>query len=199
MSQPISKNGRTSDGKFARGNPGGTGNPFARRVAELREAFLDAVSADDLNAIARTLAQRAKEGDVAAGKLLLAYVLGKPTAAVNPDDVDWDEVQRRLRCPLGGDAMSDMMRRYRPEVLVAFDRFLAYAQREEFIERFAAPPGQKPKRSQKDAGNWPWMHFSPSAAPSANGFNGKGRSGIGGEMPKPPKDAADAFLCGSRR
>jgi hypothetical protein len=35
--------------------------------------------------------QKAKEGDVAAAKLVLAYAIGKPTEAVNPDTVDLEE------------------------------------------------------------------------------------------------------------
>src|SRR5207248_10793741 len=36
--------GRDARGRFAPGNPGGPGNPFARRVAELRTALLDMVT-----------------------------------------------------------------------------------------------------------------------------------------------------------
>src|SRR5438067_2077329 len=38
---------RDADGRFVKGNRGGPGNPFARRVAELRRELLEAVSADD--------------------------------------------------------------------------------------------------------------------------------------------------------
>jgi hypothetical protein len=87
-------NGRTTDGRFAKGNAGGPGNPFARRTAELRQVFVDAVTREDLVAIAQALAQRAREGDVAAAKVVLAYVLGKPAPMPHPDGMDMDEFAR---------------------------------------------------------------------------------------------------------
>ncbi len=81
-------NGRTPGGKFAKGNRGGPGNPFGRRVAALRALLLDAVTEDDLRGIAATLVLSAKAGDLAAVKLLLAYLLGTPTPAPDPDRVE---------------------------------------------------------------------------------------------------------------
>jgi hypothetical protein len=77
---PNGVNGRDPQGRFLPGNPGGPGNPFARRCASLRKAFLEAVSDADLQAIARTLVERAKGGDLAAMKLVFLWVLGKPGA-----------------------------------------------------------------------------------------------------------------------
>jgi hypothetical protein len=78
-----STNGRTPRGQFAKGNPGGPGNPHAKRVAWLREALLEAVSEDDLRAIARTLVKKAKGGDLPAIRELLNRVIGKA-----PDDAE---------------------------------------------------------------------------------------------------------------
>src|SRR5207237_3907656 len=86
--------GHEPNGRFAKGNPGGSGNPFARQVAALRQALLDAVSPDDLAAIAQALAQKAKQGDVAAAKVLLTYLVGKPAPAPDPDCLDVEEVGR---------------------------------------------------------------------------------------------------------
>jgi hypothetical protein len=63
--------GRDQCGRFAPGNRGGTGHPFARQVAALRKAFLQGVTPEDLAAIAAALLAKAKEGDVAAAKLVL--------------------------------------------------------------------------------------------------------------------------------
>jgi len=78
-------------GRFAPGNPGGPGNPFARQVAALRQALLNSVTADDIQAVARALIQRASEGNVQAAKLLLSYAIGKPQPAPEPDHMDVDE------------------------------------------------------------------------------------------------------------
>jgi len=63
-SAPTEPAGRDSSGRFCRGNQGGPGNPFARKTAALRQALLDTVTAEDLQAIVRQLIQQAKEGDV---------------------------------------------------------------------------------------------------------------------------------------
>jgi hypothetical protein len=78
-----STNGRTLRGQFAKGNPGGPGNPHAKRVAWLRVALLEAVSEDDLRAIAMTLVKKAKGGDLPAIRELLNRVIGKA-----PDDAE---------------------------------------------------------------------------------------------------------------
>jgi hypothetical protein len=82
---------RDGNGRFVEGNPGGPGNPFARRVAALRKVLLSAITHEDIEAMTRLLLDRAKGGDVAAIKLLLAYVVGKPVEAVDPDQLDADE------------------------------------------------------------------------------------------------------------
>ncbi len=65
-------------GRFLAGNRGGPGYPYGRRVAELRSALLDAVTPEDVRAIAATLVSAARGGDVAAAKEVLLRVLGRP-------------------------------------------------------------------------------------------------------------------------
>jgi hypothetical protein len=72
-----STNGRTSRGQFAKGNPGGPGNPYARRTAALRSALLDAVTEADIRAVAKALVKRAKDGEVPAVRELLDRILGR--------------------------------------------------------------------------------------------------------------------------
>jgi hypothetical protein len=91
---PNGDSGRDARGRFTPGNPGGPGNPFARRVAVLRRALSDAVTEVDIKLIAQRLVQRAHAGDVASCKLLLGYVLGRPTETIDPDTVDLQEWQR---------------------------------------------------------------------------------------------------------
>jgi len=83
--------GRNSNGQFAKGNPGGPGNPYARRVARLRATLLDAVGENGLADIVQGMITAAKGGDVAAAKLLLSYLLGKPVESVEPDYVEIHE------------------------------------------------------------------------------------------------------------
>jgi hypothetical protein len=83
-------------GRSARGN-GGPGNPFARRVAGLRAAVLDAVTEDDLREIVRAVVGAAKKCDLAAVKLLLGYCVGRPADAVDPDRVEIDRLKLRRK------------------------------------------------------------------------------------------------------
>src|SRR5262245_27735326 len=82
------KNGRQANGRFAPGNPGGPGNPYARQVAEYQKATLAVVSIERLKRILDAIAKKAEDGDMTAAKLILHYTLGKPTASVDPDQVD---------------------------------------------------------------------------------------------------------------
>jgi hypothetical protein len=77
--------GHDASGQFAKGNAGGPGNPYPRRVAALRRALLDSVTEDDMSAIAKAVIEEAKTGNVAAAKLIFQYVLGKPDSAANFD------------------------------------------------------------------------------------------------------------------
>ena len=83
--------GRDGQGRFAAGNKGGPGNPFARQTAGLRKAALRVVSTEDMEEVFRQLTAKAKSGDVAAIKLLLSYTVGKPEKAVDPDTLDQQE------------------------------------------------------------------------------------------------------------
>jgi hypothetical protein len=90
---PNGSNGRDTGGRFARGNPGGPGNPHARRVAALRQTVLDTVGIEGITEIVGGLVAAAKAGDVAAAKLVLGYAIGQPTPAVDPDRLDADEAR----------------------------------------------------------------------------------------------------------
>jgi len=74
----IGFNGRNRNGTFAKGNPGGNGNPYNKRIATLRSAVLDAVNENDVREIVSTFKMQAKEGDVLAAKFLFSYAIGAP-------------------------------------------------------------------------------------------------------------------------
>src|SRR2546423_132023 len=85
-------NGHDAKGRFAHGNPGGPGNPFARQVAALRKVIINRLTEEDLLAITEALLAKAKQGSVSAAKLLLAYAIGKPASAPDPDRLDGQEL-----------------------------------------------------------------------------------------------------------
>src|ERR1043165_529342 len=89
---PTGASERDAKGRFQKGNRGGPGNPFARQTAKLRQAALNAVSEEDIQEVIAILKAKAKEGDVAAIKLLLSYSVGKPATAADPDTLDQHEM-----------------------------------------------------------------------------------------------------------
>lgn len=112
----TSANGRQSNGRFAKGNKFGPGNPFSRKVAGLRSALLRKIDEEHIERVADKLLAMALEGDLAAIKLVLLYAVGRPAEPVNPDDLDrlefeqhrangapLDDVREILNClfPLG--------------------------------------------------------------------------------------------------
>jgi hypothetical protein len=84
---------RQPNGQFARGNKGGPGNPYARQVAAFRSLLMKCVTADDFVAVAVAVVEKAKQGDIAAARLLFQYTLGRPVANPHPDRLDHDELQ----------------------------------------------------------------------------------------------------------
>ena len=68
------------NGKFARGNKLGKGNPHADKVAKLRGVMLRTISEGDIKKLTQKLLLMALEGDLKAAELLLSRLLGKPTS-----------------------------------------------------------------------------------------------------------------------
>lgn len=99
---PNGDNGRDQKGRFAKGNAGGPGNPFARRIAAFRTALCQAITDEDIQALARALLDKAKRGDLAAAKLLWLYTIGKPSDSVDPDTLDMHEWQIFRQSPTDG-------------------------------------------------------------------------------------------------
>ena len=63
------------------GTKPGPGNPFAKHDGQLRSALMNAVTESDMRAVATRLVSLAREGDVAAIKVLFDRTLGRPQEA----------------------------------------------------------------------------------------------------------------------
>jgi hypothetical protein len=122
--RPEAVQGRESNGRFAAGNKGGPGNPFARHTARLRKMLLETVSDDDMRAVFQKLVELARGGDVTAIKLLLAYAIGKPTDAVDPDTVDLKELRQSQECSTPPQEMARVLGGLPPEVVCGLVRLL---------------------------------------------------------------------------
>jgi hypothetical protein len=84
---------RATGGRFAKNNPGGPGNPFARQTAALRAYLINHVTERDIQDILDILLLNAKGGHLPTIKFLFSYVLGKPKPVVEPDFLDLQEMQ----------------------------------------------------------------------------------------------------------
>lgn len=178
---PTANGNHQPNGRFAPGNRAGTGNPFARQVAALRQALLDSVTAADVAEVAQALLARAKQGDVAAAKLLLSYLVGKPEPAPDPDKLDHEEWQHFQE--------QNALARQLPQVVGGQDLSLPLAMARTLRPMLASVAGGKaqrilnlPDKDVRDITNDPRrlddllaeMPRKPKAkpAPSANGSNG---------------------------
>lgn len=65
-------------GRFLKGNRGGPGNPDVRIIAEHRKALREAISREDLIDVLHKLRDLAKDGDVAAARVLFERCYGRP-------------------------------------------------------------------------------------------------------------------------
>lgn len=75
---------RDTKGRFGQGNPGGPGASYiATKVCQLRGALLEAVTVEDVRAVALKLIEQAKEGDVRSAALLFDRVLGRVPEGVD--------------------------------------------------------------------------------------------------------------------
>ncbi|MFG0318972.1 MAG: hypothetical protein ACF8XB_17000, partial [Planctomycetota bacterium JB042] len=75
--------GRDAQGRFARGNGGGPGNPGVRRVAEYQRAVRESVTPERLELVLKRMVQRAvRDGDVQAARLVIERCMGR--ASLDP-------------------------------------------------------------------------------------------------------------------
>ena len=80
------QDGRDADGRFVTGNQFSRGNPFSRRVNEIRSALMEAVTPEDVQAVVKALLAKAKKGDAAAAREVLDRCLGKAKVLDLDDD-----------------------------------------------------------------------------------------------------------------
>ncbi len=79
MSTPPAS-GRNANGTFAPGNTFAKGNPYGKRVGELRSALLGSVSDQDWNQILARLVQLARQGEPWAVREVLDRTVGRHEA-----------------------------------------------------------------------------------------------------------------------
>src|SRR4051794_23254467 len=151
---PAAATGRESNGRFAAGNRGGPGNPFARQTAAARKAIAEAVTAVQLAAIAAVMVKKALEGDVAAAKVVFSYAAGKPSSTPDPNTLDAHELAVRRGNTATTEDVQGLFEACPASLLCAIAAVAAPQVQEHLQQAFAQGvrrQGESEKRDQKYA------------------------------------------------
>jgi hypothetical protein len=191
--QPREKNGRDARGRFAAGNLGGPGNPFARRTAKLRQALMDVVTDEDIKDIMAMLLFKAKSGDLAAAKLLLSYTVGKPGAVVDPDGLDRAEAQRWEDDMVSKQAVERIQNEVPAEVVALMARYSVPCRAEEQRQHVAGVLRAQQAEMKEAAAKALAERAARAAgtnvpAPKANGTNGEAGAACRGKQRARPRE-----------
>src|SRR5260370_17926270 len=114
---------RATAGRFAKNNPGGPGNPFARQTAALRAYLINHVTERELQDILDILLLNAKGGHLPTIKFLFSYVLGKPKPVVEPDLLDLQEMHMLQQSALPPEALETLCNQLPLDFQVHLTRF----------------------------------------------------------------------------
>jgi hypothetical protein len=162
---------RTPDGRFARDNPGGPGNPHARHCARMLALLRASISDEHMVAIIRKLVEKALAGDVSAAKLILSYKLGKPAPAPNPDEIDRDEWEHYQRDTINlqevQQVLGSLPARVGNDIARAALPIMTQARQEALASQLVKnlPAANKPMNEKEVADQQ-----APESAPIPNGF-----------------------------
>jgi hypothetical protein len=92
--------GRDKRGRFAPGNPGGPGNPLAKRANQVRSLVLSQITREDIRAVVRKLLKKARAGNMAAIREVLDRCVGKSITFAELREVENDIAECKvLRMP----------------------------------------------------------------------------------------------------
>jgi hypothetical protein len=182
VTEPASSSDRETNGRFAKNNPGGPGNPFARQTAALRAALINGVTERDIQDILDILLLNAKAGHLPTIKFLFAYVIGKPQPAVNPDALDVQEMQLFQQGAISAEKLEGLCRQLPLPFQLQLTHFSQAMNElhaaEEAQDALAAEEAPPPSSTETTPA-------VPPAAPSPNGENGPSRPAASEPAPSP--------------
>lgn len=73
---------RDEKGRWLPGTKPGPGNPLAKKVSQVRKAFLEAATPERIQKVVETLMKEAMDGNLLAAELVLDRIFGKGRALV---------------------------------------------------------------------------------------------------------------------
>ncbi len=143
--------GRAPDGRFTVGNAGGPGNPFARRTAMMRKAISEAVTPEEMAAVARVMLDRALAGDVAAARWLAGYNAGRHMHGADPDTLDAHELRVRREGVATVEDMKALFERMPASVMCELAAKVAEGVRRHMAEAFEGGVRRQTANEEKGA------------------------------------------------
>jgi hypothetical protein len=178
---------RATGGRFAKNNPGGPGNPFARQTAALRAYLVNHVTERDIQDILDILLLNAKGGHLPTIKFLFSYILGKPKPVVEPDLLDLQEMQMLQHGATPPEALATLCDQLPLDLQVQLTRF---------TQASNATATVQTALDNKPAAAPPSKLRTPSA-PSTNGDYGEPRGPAAVEAPSTNDDygATEVAKC----
>ena len=201
MSTEQAQAQRDAMGQFLLNNMGGPGNPFARQVATLRKALINAITPENMQKIANKLIELAEQGNIQAIKLLLAYAIGKPQPAPSPDQLDTEEWNIFREQASMQQEMPRLSKTCDPEFVLNTVRIArpvnGAIMRGKVQDMFNETPEQRQAREAREAAEFERIMKSPAPpfdwpspngkkqAPSANGKKRPSANGKPGKQPSP--------------
>ena len=207
--EAVPSSDRAPNGRFAQNNPGGPGNPFARQMAALRAALINAVTERDIQDILDVLLLNAKGGHLPSIKFLFSYVIGKPKPVVEPDLLDLQEMQMLQQSALPTEALETLCGQLPLDLQVQLTRFTQADNATTAVQTALknapaiAPPPPPPPPSAPSTDGDDGEPRRPAAvdAPSPNGDNGASKVGkreqppsTNGKTQRPPRQPQLAGL-----
>jgi hypothetical protein len=130
--------GREKNGRFAKGNPGGPGNPYARRMAAIRKQMIEFMTPERTHLYLMALLEHTLKGNMAAAKLLAEHTAGKPLAGVDGDRLAMDEWIKRLETVVMMQQVGELMRTPDPELPLGMVRQAQPVVTDEIAEQLGA-------------------------------------------------------------
>jgi hypothetical protein len=107
------ENGRGTNGRFAKGNKGGPGNPHVQQTAQLRSALLGAVTPERIVNVIQALMDRAEKGDVPAARELFDRLFGKASQPIEVSGPNGQPVQGEVVYRFNHDRFRELFERAR--------------------------------------------------------------------------------------
>jgi hypothetical protein len=168
----------TQESRCAAVAGGGPVNPFARKVAALRAAFVETITEQHIREITYVILLRAQGGELPWIKLLFQYAIGRPQPAVNPDTLALEEMRLLQQSAVPPEVIAQMQGGLPASFAVELCRLTQAAREAEagqlLLDAIAADDQKKERReanAQTQAERK--QRRAGAAAPSTNGDDGE--------------------------